>query len=403
MQLSLFEFITLEATYEHGKTRHIYDAVGRKIGLTQKDMTERVQRGQFFVGKWQHKIRWIQQDLKAKGLIHSQKRGSWALTAKGRQALSFAPNNQATLYFVTKSGVSFWGDSSVASSLFPGEIELIITSPPYLLTNEREYRNIAKTESCYVVGMLHSMESLLKCLTPTGSVVLNIGDSIKKGTGYQSLYKERLLIGLEDKLGLHLVQTFVWYSPTKMPSGFWVTQAKRDCVQATENFYLLSLNPKNKKNINQKIKVDYSESQKKYIKNAKRKSPIKRRMPSGQIANEETFYKDGGGAIPSNLLFANPEPPNSSYSQYCRAQGLPRHPAMFNPELSSFFIEYLTNRGDVVLDPYAGSGSVSYSAESLGRHWVNFEVVEEYVGGQMGRFDNPITVNFLTQGEYANG
>lgn len=396
MQLSLFERTTLEAVNAVGKTSGVYSHVSRSIGLTEHDMTERVQRGQFVVGRWQHKIRQVQQSLKSKGLIHNVERGEWALTETGKKELTYAPEKRAQVFFVTRHGISFWGDSSIAAELFPGEIELIVTSPPYLLTKARDYKNIGATEKEYVDGMTAALEQLLPCLTSTGSVVLNIGDSIKKGSGHQSLYKERLLIALEDKLGLHLVQKFVWFSPSKMPSGYWVTKAKRDCVQATEDFYWLSLNPKAKTNINQKVLVEYSDIQKRYMEAAQRKSPVAvRKKPSGQSANEETFYQAGNGAIPTNLLMATPEGANSPYSLYCKKHGLPRHPAMFNPDLPEFFIKYLTEPGDVVLDPYAGSGSTGKAAEDNGRHWVMFEQVREFVQGQVGCFQNQCLMEIL--------
>lgn len=390
MQLSLFEHAVLEGVNQAGTTTGCYEITAQKVGLSSRDLQERTYKGRALVGKWQHKIRHVQQKLKSKGLVHNTGRNKWELTEAGKKSLVTAPARKAKLFFVTRYGMSFWGDSSVAAELFAGEIELIFTSPPYLLSKPREYQNIGNSEAEYVSGMVKAIEQLLPCLTSTGSVVLNIGNSAIKGAGYQSLYKERLLISLEDELQLHLVQKFVWISPSKMPTGYWVTQAKRDVVDVTEDIYWLSLNPKSKTGINQKVLVEYSEAQKRYIESATRKSPtsLVRKNPSGQYANESTFYRGGDGAIPSNLLFATPEGANSEYSLYCRENGLPRHPAMFSGALPSFFIQYLTEKEDVVLDPYFGSGVTGAEAEKLERHWVGFEVVKEYVLGQKGRFQN---------------
>ena len=130
MQLSLFERTTLEAVNAVGKTSSVYSHVSRSIGLTEHDMAERVKRGEFLVGRWQHKVRQVQQALKAKGLIYNMERGHWALTDAGKKELTYAPENRAQVFFVTRHGISFWGDSSIAAELFPGEIELIVTSPP---------------------------------------------------------------------------------------------------------------------------------------------------------------------------------------------------------------------------------------------------------------------------------
>lgn len=386
MQLSLFDRHVLEGVAHSGSTTGCYVHVARKQGLTTNDMGERVQRGKFSVGKWQHRIRQVQQKLKDKGLIAPVNKGFWQVTSKGKQELTVIDRSSARLYFVTKNGMAFWGDSRHVGSMFPGEIDLIITSPPFLLTREREYQNVASSERDYVDGMVAAIESWLPCLSQTASIVLNLGDSIKSGMGHQSLYKERLLIALEDKLGLHLVQKFVWYSPSKMPSGYWVTKAARDCVTATEDFYWLSLNPKGCKASNKSVLVEYSEKQLEYLNSAYRKSPTTATRPSGQSANESTFYQQREGAIPSNLLLATPEGAGSKYSAYCKEHHLPRHPAMFHHSLPEFFIRFLTDRGAVVCDTYSGSGNTPYAAEVQDRHWISWEVVKEYVLGHYGRF-----------------
>lgn len=386
MQLSLFDKHVLEGVHLTGSTAGCYGHVAKRQGLTLLDMQEKVFRGEALVGKWQHRIRQVQQLLKRNGLIEPVSRGSWAVTQKGRLELNVASRHAVKLYFVTKSGLAFWGSSEHIGSMFPGEIDLIITSPPYLLTKEREYVNIGDDEASYVDGLVTAIESWLPCLTSTASIVLNLGDSTKKGAGHQSLYKERLLIALEDRLGLHLVQKFVWYSPSKMPSGYWVTHAKRDCVNATEDFYWLSLSPKTCKANNQSVLVEYSEKQREYIEAARRKSPVKKTRPSGQNASDLSFYADNGGAIPSNLLLATPEGAKSAYSRFCKDNGLPRHPAMFDHALPEFFIRFLTDRGDVVCDTYSGSGNTAYAAEINNREWISFDVVREYVAGHYGRF-----------------
>ena len=57
----------------------------------------------------------------------------------------------------------------------------------------------------------------------------------------------------------------------------------------------------------------------------------------------------------------------------CREQGIPRHPAVMPEPLVRFFVEFLTDPGDVVLDPFAGSNTTGAAAEKLGRKWVGIE------------------------------
>jgi len=66
---------------------------------------------------------------------------------------------------------------------------------------------------------------------------------------------------------------------------------------------------------------------------------------------------------PSTLLYVEPEfRPNPT-----------RHPARFPVEIPSFFIRLLTRPGQLVVDPFGGTGTTAVAAESLGRHWVVIE------------------------------
>lgn len=390
-QLSLFEQTILEATATSGTTKGCYKHFAEKLNISDNEMQHKVHRGVSLVKKWNHKIRLIQQRLKEKGLIEkAENKGAWRVTGKGREKLTFAPHGGLKPYFETKNGIAFWGDSQLIPSLFPAQIDLIVTSPPYLLGKERSYGNIGMDEDIYVSNLLTAIESWLPCLTRSGSIVLNLGESIKPGEGYQNLHREKLLIALHDKLGLKLIQKFQWYSPTKIPSGHWTTKKRRDCVNVLEDFFWLSLNPKECKANNKNVLVEYSETQKKYMQSAIRKSGV-RKKPSGQSANDESFYgKDHGGAIPSNLLMATPESASSAYSLYCKNNGLPRHNAMFNHLLPEFFIRYLTESGDCVFDPYFGSGNTGYAAEENDRHWIGGEIAKEHLDGAISRFKNPV-------------
>lgn len=391
MQLSLFEQTVLDAVDATGTTQGCYRQVAGAFSLTTEQMAEKVFRGDKagFVNRWQHKIRSTQACLKQKGLvINGSNRGEWQVTEKGRQNLTFAPKNSMKLYFTTASGMAFWGDASLLSQLFQNEINLIVTSPPYLLSKAREYGSLGQKDESYVASMTKMIESWLPMLTSDASIVINLGPGTQKGTGYQSLYRERLLIELEDKLGLHLLQRFHWISPSKMPSGYWTTRAKRNVVDVTEDFYWLSLNPKHTKANNQNVLVEFSETQKRYMASAAKKSYSLGRLdkPSGQSANLDTFYSQRDGAIPNNLLYAAPESANSNYSQQCRENNIPRHNAMFHKSLPEFFIRFLTAKNDVVCDPFVGSGNTGQAAEDNERFWIGSDIVRESLDGAKLRF-----------------
>jgi site-specific DNA-methyltransferase (cytosine-N4-specific) len=386
-QLSLLERHTLEGLAATGNTATTYSYVAQQIGLSKSDMQEKVLRGKDGMRlRWQHKIRSIQQKLKSRGLIENgTAKGEWKLTPKGKSQLTKAPKNSAKAYFTTASGVAFWGDGDEVAKLFRNEIDLIVTSPPYLLGKDREYGNIGINEKEYVENLVMAIEGWLPMLTSTASIVLNIGDSYVSGEGRLSLHKERLLIALEDRLGLHLVQKFQWWSPSKPVNNWWATHARKHCINATEDFLWLSLDPKTAKANNRNVLVDYSDAWKKHIERAQAKSGVERKTrPSGNTY-APSFDKDNGGAIPHNILLVSPESANSDYVKYCKENNFPVHPARYHYSLPEFFVKFLTDAGDVVFDPYHGSGNTGFAAETNDRYWVGSELVCEYVQGNYGR------------------
>ena len=121
--------------------------------------------------------------------------------------------------------------------------------------------------------------------------------------------------------------------------------------------------------------------------------------PSGHDISDK-FQRDNNGAIPPNLLrstepdnileLANTES-NSSYFRRCKAAGIKPHPARFPQSFASFFINLLTDEGDMVIDPFAGSNTTGYVAEQFWRRWIAFELQEDYLKGSRLRFEGPTT------------
>ncbi|RPI22594.1 MAG: site-specific DNA-methyltransferase, partial [Actinobacteria bacterium] len=88
---------------------------------------------------------------------------------------------------------------------------------------------------------------------------------------------------------------------------------------------------------------------------------------------------DSNGAIAPNFLVLNNTESNSYYLRRCSEDGIKPHPARFPKLLPEFFIKLLTDRGDLVLDPFLGSGSTAVAAVTTGRHYVGYESEPRYV------------------------
>jgi DNA modification methylase len=107
--------------------------------------------------------------------------------------------------------------------------------------------------------------------------------------------------------------------------------------------------------------------------------------PSGHRISKK-FGKDNGGAVPPNLLaIANTES-NGAYLEYCRSRGIDPHPARFPALLPEYFIRMLTDPGDRVLDPFAGSCVTGMVAEALDRRWDCVELNSAFLDGAKARF-----------------
>ena len=285
--------------------------------------------------------------------------------------------------YATRCGKAYLGDALQLLDCLPTQsIDLVITSPPFALQRKKEYGNCDQDE--YVDWLLQFAMKVKRVLKDTGSFVLDLGGAYRKGRPVRSLYNFRVLVRLCDELGWNLAEEFFWFSPAKLPSPIeWVNKRKIRAKDAVNTVWWLSKTDFPKADIT-RVLVPYSERMKRLLKNSdKYYSPRKR--PSGHdISNR--FAEDKGGAIPPNLLQIPNTESNSQYLRYCKMAGAKAHPARFPQKLPQFFIEFLTDARDTVLDIFAGSNTTGAAAEALGRHWIAFEVEQQYLAASVFRF-----------------
>ena len=110
-----------------------------------------------------------------------------------------------------------------------------------------------------------------------------------------------------------------------------------------------------------------------------------KKRPSGHDIGK-AFGKDNGGAIPPNLLQIPNSESNGSYLRGCKNFGAKGHPARFPAKLPEFFIRFLTDPGDLVLDIFADSNTTGWVAECEGRQWLAFEERLDYLAASSFRF-----------------
>jgi len=282
--------------------------------------------------------------------------------------------------YVADGGACYAGDSlDLLGKLPDGCVDLLMSSPPFALQRKKEYGN--ESQADYVAWLTRFVAASLPKLRSTGSIVLDIGGAYEAGVPSRSLYPFRVLIHLCDTLGLHLAQDFYWSNRSKLPSPIeWVNKRKLRAKDTVNTVFWLSRTPWPKADTT-RVLVPYSDSMRDLI--ARGATRVVR--PSGHVLCE-SFARDNGGALPSNLLdFPNTES-NGRYHDRCRDHGGKAHPARFPKALPDFFIRMLTEPGDVVLDMFAGSNTTGEAAQALGRRWISFELRRDYIAASAFRF-----------------
>jgi len=318
--------------------------------------------------------------------------------------LSMLPKSRAA--YERNGGIYFWGDSAqlLKSNDFAalkGAVNLILTSPPYPLNNKKSYGNLTGVK--YLEWFTSLAPVFSDLLAEDGSIVLEIGNAWESGRPVQSLLHLESLLGFvrHKDAGLRLIQQFVCYNPSRLPSpAQWVTVNRIRTVDSFTHVWWLAKTDYPKAD-NSKVLRPYSKSMKSLLTKGCYNAG---KRPSEHIIREKSFLNDKGGAIAHNFFEIDALDPgrkvrlpnafsmsNSTSNDYfhreCKKRGITPHPARMPLGLASFFIEFLTNEGDLVLDPFAGSNTTGYSAATVGRHWVGIDAQDTYVEQSLIRFD----------------
>ena len=298
------------------------------------------------------------------------------------------------LAYTTTWGRAYQGDSSdllLSSEVEEESIDLIFTSPPFALTRTKDYGNKPAHE--YVEWFRRFVPAFMRTLAPHGSLVIDVGGAYLAGAPRRSTYHFELAVMLSNEF--ELCQEFYWYNPAKLPSPAEWVNIRRLRVKDSVNLVLwFAKDASNTKADNRRVLRRYSDSMRTLQQNGYQ---VRRRPSNWNISSK--FLSDQGGAIPPNLLgFAGMEEAEtelegdpaeeafdnlltvantasrSRYLDECRKHGIKPHTARFPLALPAFFIEFLTEPGDLVCDPFAGSNTTGAAAAAANRHWLSCEL-----------------------------
>lgn len=303
--------------------------------------------------------------------------------------------------YETKLGRMYCGMAEELLATYPltryrGKVQLVFTSPPFPLNRKKRYGNLQGQE--YVEWLASFAPLLSDYITDNGSIVVELGNAWEAGSPTMSTLPLKAFLAFQEKAGLHLCQEFICFNPARLPTpAQWVTVERIRVKDAFTRVWWMALTNRPKAD-NRHVLTKYSKSMKRLLERGTYNSGLR---PSEHHIGERSFLTDHGGAIPPNVLtpplqkmipdllevlpLANTRS-NDPYQVYCREHGIDSHPARMPVKLVEFFIRFLTDTGDLVLDPFAGSNTTGFVAEQLARKWLSIEVDPNYVEASHVRF-----------------
>ena len=354
---------------------------------------------------FERKVRWHQQTLKHLGVLERVERGTWRLSGDAKKELTPAPRRAVLLAFSTDLGCALWANAEDVFSGLGEQITLAFTSPPYPLAKQRAYGNT--DQASYIDWLLPILEPIVAHLRPGGSVVLNLGNDIfEPGSPARSLYLERLTLALHDRLGLHLMERFVWHNPSKPPGPVqWASIRRVHHNTAYEHVLWFTNDPALVVADNRRCLREHTDKHRRFIE-AGGVQKYARYAGGAYTVREGSFSAPTEGAIARNVLsIPHNDPDQQPARDYAAAHGLPSHPALMPSRLAEHFVRFLSDMGDLIVDPFGGWATTGRGAELHGRRWLVTERCREYLMAAAQRFRGAsgFHAEFSVNGRSSNG
>jgi site-specific DNA-methyltransferase (adenine-specific)/site-specific DNA-methyltransferase (cytosine-N4-specific) len=235
-------------------------------------------------------------------------------------------------------------------------IDLIVTSPPYADQRSKTYGGI--TPDNYVEWFLPVSEELLRVLKPTGTFILNIKEKVVNSERHT--YVLELILAMRKQKWLW-TEEFIWHKKNCYP-GKWPNRF-RDSWER-----LLQFNKNRKfKMFQEEVMVPTGDWAKTRLKKLSKTDTTRDESKVGSgFGKNISNWTNRDKAYPTNVLQLATECSNKNHS------------AAFPSHLPEWFIKLFTSERDVVLDPFAGSGTTLKIARRMNRHSIGIEINKEY-------------------------
>ncbi len=276
----------------------------------------------------------------------------------------------------TKDDVSIYNKSSAKmDEIKTGSIQVVFTSPPYY--NLRNYGNSIKgkpelghetSPQEFVNNLSTHFKDVSRVLKKTGSFFLNIGETYNRKENL--LIPTRLLLRLCDKEGWYLVNEIIWRKTNSLP------QPNERRLQPTyEKIFHLVKDPD--KYYYEEFKM-WNDKETKVVKAPGGRSTSSTAKKAGGLTLSKSYqkFKD---FIDEQTVRNIITGPNASVRQteLKKIDSSKDHPALMPNYLPIIPILTTSKEGDIVLDPFSGSGTTGKIALLFGRKYVGYELNKE--------------------------
>lgn len=253
----------------------------------------------------------------------------------------------------------------VLATLASESVDMIVTSPPYADSRKKSYGGLHPDE--YVAWFLPIASELKRVLKPEGSFILNIKERVVDGERHT--YVIELILEMKRQ-GWLWTEEYVWHKKNCAP-GKWSNRfrdAWERCLQFNKQ--------KKFKMYQESVMVPVGDWAKTRLNNLSENDRRRFNSQAGSGFGKNIANWIGRDkAYPSNVLHLATECGNKNHS------------AAFPRELPSWFIRLFTEEEDVVLDPFAGSGTACVAAIELNRQFIGIELKDEYFALAQGNID----------------
>jgi len=251
----------------------------------------------------------------------------------------------------------YCGDCEDILKTFPdNSIDLIVTSPPYADQRAKTYGGVSPDD--YVDWFLPKSAEFFRVLKPTGTFILNIKEKVVDGERHT--YVLELILSLR-KQGWLWTEEFMWHKKNSYP-GKWSNRFRDSWERC------LQFNKERKFAMYQEeVMVPVGDWAKTRLSKLSETDKIRDESKSQSGFGKNVSQWVGRDMVyPTNVLHMATESSNKNHS------------AVFPVALPEWFIKLFTQAGDVVLDPFLGSGTTAIAAIQQGRQYVGIEMNPEY-------------------------